>query len=99
MHGKINENGDTEVVFHGDLEARSFLEGFNERYGVMFLIDNPSAEYTEVTRTKRTQTYESLASESTTHRVFFATRADNVTAWESAMLNEYLLCIVNRSGL
>jgi hypothetical protein len=68
-------------------------------YGAMFLVDNPSEEYTEITRTKRTQTYESLASESTTHRVFFATEADQVTAWQSDMLNEYLLGIVNHSGL
>lgn len=67
-------------------------------YGVMFLSDNPSEEYTEVTRTKRTQMYESLDSESTTHRVLFATQADGVTAWESDMLNEYLVGIVRQSG-
>jgi hypothetical protein len=67
-------------------------------YGVMFLIDNPSEEYTETTRTKRTQTYESLGLESTGHRVFFATEADEVTARESDKLNKYLVGIVDRSG-
>ena len=32
------------------------------------------------------------------HRVLFATAANEVTAWESDLLNEYLFGIVVRSG-
>lgn len=67
--------------------------------GAMYLTDNPSEQYTEVTHSKSTQTYEALASQSTTHRVFFATEADQVSAWESDRLYKYLVGIVNNSGL
>jgi hypothetical protein len=72
---------------------------FSGVYGVMFLTDNPSEEYTEVTHAKQTQTYESLGQESSAHRLFFETAKDEVTPWQSDMLNEYLVGIVTHSGL
>lgn len=67
-------------------------------YGAMFLTDDPAEDYTEITQTKRTQTYDAFSAESSGRRVLFATGADEVTAWESDLLHEYLIDVVHRSG-
>jgi hypothetical protein len=68
-------------------------------YGAMFLADNPSEEYTETTRTKRIETFESFNQETSSHRVLFDTGKADVTPWQSDLLNEYLYAVVTRSGL
>lgn len=68
-------------------------------YGAMFLADNPLESYTEISRVKHTQTFESLSLESASHRVFFETGSSEVNSWESDGLNAYLFAIVTRSGL
>lgn len=74
--------------------------GANLGLGVVFLTNHPPEEYTEITRVGRElPPRESFASETTTHRVFFATGSDEVTALESNLLKEYLIDIVSRSGL
>jgi len=67
-------------------------------YGAMFLADNPPETYTDTTRSKRDETYQSFASESSSHRVLFDTGKADVSAWQSDLLNEYLVEIVARSG-
>ena len=68
-------------------------------HGAMFLTDHPSEMYNETTRAKRVQTFKSLSQEVSGHRVLFATGSQDVEAWESDILNEYLHSIVVRSGL
>ena len=65
----------------------------------MFLTGNPSEEYTETTRKKRIETFESFSQEASSRRVLFDTGKVDVTPWQSDLLNEYLYAIVVRSGL
>lgn len=84
----------------GGLSFGGIGASVNFSLGTVFLTNQPDEEYTKVTRVGRQlPPRESFASETTTHRVFFATGSDKVTALESNLLKEYLIAIVNRSGL
>ena len=79
----------------GGIEANlgSFVEG------KMWLTDTPSETYDETTRSTAMSTFESLDQTSSAHRVLFDTGKSGVDAWQSDLLNEYLMGVVAGSGL